>query len=121
MYTEISPLLEILAEQAIGILVSAALPWAVRAEVDLQPSINPQVQMLRHLCSLIPGQGLANVLGEGDNGARDSCADRLCTMTGKRGSVFDPREFAIGCHAWQMQQEREPSRSFYQSANRRTA
>src|SRR5271154_2024725 len=91
------------------------------AEVDLQSSINSQVYMLRHLCSLIPGQGLANLLGQSDDGACDSCADRFCTMTGKRGSVFDACDFAIGCHAWQMQQEREPRRAFYQSANRRTA
>src|SRR5271170_5531838 len=122
MYTEISALREVLAQQAVSILVSAALPWAMRvAEVDLQSSINSQVYMLRHLCALIPGQGLTNLLGQGDDGACDSCADRFCTMTGKRGSVLDPCEIAIGRHARQMQQEREPCRAFYQSANRRTA
>src|ERR1700733_8219634 len=41
-------------------------------------------------------------------------------MTGERGAVLDARDFAIGCHAGQMQQQREPRRAFYQSANRRT-
>ena len=89
MHAEISALWKVLAQQAIRILVSAALPWAMRvAEVDLQPRINSQVHMLRHFCPLIPGQGLSNLLGQGDNGARDSRADRLCTVTGKRGSVL---------------------------------
>src|SRR5712664_2709597 len=55
MCAEIGSLWEVLAQQAVGILVGAALPGTVRvAEVDLQPSADPQVRMLRHLCPLIP-------------------------------------------------------------------
>ncbi len=76
--------------------------------------------MLRHLCSLIPGKGTSHLLGQGDDSARDGCTDRFCPMTGKGWSVLHPSGTAIGCHARQMQQEREPCRSFYQSADRRT-
>jgi hypothetical protein len=41
--------------------------------------------------------------------------------TGKRGSVLDPSGIGIGGKARQIQQEREPRRPFYQSADRRTA
>jgi hypothetical protein len=75
---------EVLAQQAVGIFVSAALPGAVRvAEVDLQPRINPQVHMLGRLRALISGQRSSHLLGQSDDGARDSRADRFCTMTGK--------------------------------------
>jgi hypothetical protein len=76
--------------------------------------------MLRHFCALVPGKGTSYLLGQGDDGARDSCTDSFCPMTGKGWSVLDPSGIAIGCHARQMQQEREPGRSFYQSADRRT-
>src|SRR5271155_307668 len=122
MSAEIGSLWEVLAQQAIGVLVSAALPGAARiAEVDLQPRADAQVRVLRHFCPLIPGQGLPNLLGQAGDGARDSVADRFCTMTGERGSVLDPRGIGVGCHARQMQQDREPCRSLYQSADRRTA
>src|SRR5216684_2588064 len=93
MCAEIGSLWEVLAQQAVGILVGAALPGTVRvAEVDLQPSADPQVRMLRHLCPLIPGEGLPNLLGQSGDAARDGVADRRRTMAGERGSVLDPRE-----------------------------
>src|SRR6202041_1761637 len=77
--------------------------------------------MLRHLCPLIPGQGLSNLLGQGGDGTGDSVANCLCTMTSERGSVLDPCEIAIGSHARQMQQDREPCHALYQGADGRTA
>ena len=122
MCTEIGPLGKVLAQQAIGILVSAALPWAMRVtEVDLQPRGDPQVRMLRHLRSLIPGEGLPNLFGQAGDGAGDGVADRRRTMTGERGAVLDPCCSAVGRHARQMEQDCEARRSFHQSANRRTA
>ena len=57
---------EVLAEQAVGVLVGAALPGAVRvAEVDLdQPAVDPELGVLRHLRSLVPGQRPAELLGQ---------------------------------------------------------
>ena len=44
---QVSALREVLPQQPIGILVRAALPWAVRiAEVDLHASIDPQLRVL---------------------------------------------------------------------------
>ena len=37
--------------------------------------------MLRHLCALIPGQGLSNLLGQGGDGAGDGVADRRRLIT----------------------------------------
>src|SRR5689334_7287907 len=100
MCAEIGPLREVLAQQAISILIDGALPWAVRvAEEDLQTRVDPQIEMLRHLCPLIPGQGLSNLLGQGDDGARDGVADRLCPMTGERGSVLDPSGIGVSSPA----------------------
>ena len=52
--------------------------------------------MLRHLCALIPGQGLSNLLGQGGDGAGDGVANCLCTMASERRSVLDPCEIAVG-------------------------
>jgi hypothetical protein len=54
------------------VFVGAALPWAARVtKVDLQPRVDAQVRMLRHLCALIPGQGLSNLLGSLENKSFD--------------------------------------------------
>jgi hypothetical protein len=55
--------------------------------------------MVVRFCALIPGQGSTHLLGQGDDGARDSFTDRFCLMTGKGGAVLDSSEFAAGCHA----------------------
>ncbi|KJZ32864.1 hypothetical protein TW83_01025 [Paracoccus sp. S4493] len=54
---KIGSLREVLAQQAIGVFICAALPWAVRiAEVDRQISGDGQFSMTGHLSPLIPGQ-----------------------------------------------------------------
>src|SRR6266540_2029292 len=48
---------EVLAEQAVGVFVRAALPGAVGvAEVDVDAGVDPQLGVLGHLRALIPGQ-----------------------------------------------------------------
>lgn len=47
----------ILAEQAVGVFVAAALPRALRvAKVDLKTCIDLKLRMLCHLGHLVPGQ-----------------------------------------------------------------
>jgi hypothetical protein len=47
---------EVLPQQPVGVLVSAALPWALRvAEVDLDTRIDLETIVLSHFGSLIPG------------------------------------------------------------------
>src|SRR5215210_7295937 len=61
---EVGALWKVLAQQPVGVLVRAALPGAVGiAEVDLETSVDPQPRVLDHLCPLIPGQRLPQLLG----------------------------------------------------------
>src|SRR4051795_1595708 len=90
MHAEINSLWKVLAQQAVGILVRAALPGAVRvAEVDRDPGVDPQMCVLSHLRALVPGQRLPQVLGQGGDRARDGIAHRLGTMAGERRSILD--------------------------------
>src|SRR3954469_2984570 len=69
---EVGALREVLAQQPVGVLVRAALPGAVGiAEVDLETSVDPQAGVLAHLCPLIPGQRLSELLRQGRDRARD--------------------------------------------------
>jgi len=62
---EVGALREVLTQQAVGVLVGAALPWALWvAEVDLQAGVEPQPFVLGHLGALVPGQRAAQLLRE---------------------------------------------------------
>src|SRR3990172_3256147 len=73
---EVGALREVLAQQAVRVLVRAALPRAVRvAEVDRYTGIDMQLSMLGHLGALIPGEGSTELLRKrGDRGS-DGVAD----------------------------------------------
>ena len=54
---------EILAQQAVGVLVAAALPrTAWIAEIDLHVGGDGEVLVVSHLLAAIPGQGAAQLL-----------------------------------------------------------
>jgi hypothetical protein len=54
---EIGALGEVLAQQAVGVLVAAALPGAAWvAEVDLDTGVDGELDVLGHLPAVIPGQ-----------------------------------------------------------------
>src|SRR4051812_39030223 len=56
---------EVLAEQAVGVLVAAALPWTVRVgEVDLDAGLDGERGVLGHLGALIPGDGSPEMFGK---------------------------------------------------------
>ena len=62
------PFWKILAQRSVGVLVGAALPWAVRiAEIDLDASVDLQACVLSHLSSLIPSQRPTQLLRQGDD------------------------------------------------------
>src|SRR5215475_4527524 len=68
MQAEIGAFWKILAQQSVGVLVRAALPWAVRiAEIDLNASVDLQACVLSHLSSLIPSQRPTQLLRQGDD------------------------------------------------------
>src|SRR3954453_9201073 len=55
---------EVLARQPVGVLVRATLPGAVRvAEVDRHASLDPELGVLGHFRSLIPGQRSSQLFG----------------------------------------------------------
>ena len=67
MLAEICALREILPKQAVGILVAATLPRAMRVtETDWQPREDRQVRMPRHLRTLIPSERPAKWRRKGD-------------------------------------------------------
>lgn len=57
---------QVLANQAIGVLVAATLPWAVRiAKVHGHAGADGQLFVQRHLFALVVGERLAQGLGNG--------------------------------------------------------
>src|SRR6476659_9042222 len=82
---EVGAFREVLTQQPIGVLVSAALPWALRvAEVDLHARIDLETIMLGHFGSLVPSQRTAQFFGQGDDGARNRVAHRLSSVSRER-------------------------------------
>src|SRR3954451_10701092 len=64
VHAEVGALWKVLAQQPVGVLVRATLPGAVRvAEVDRHASLDPELGVLGHFRSLIPGQRLPQLLG----------------------------------------------------------
>ena len=71
---QVGALGEVLAQQAVGVLVGAALPGAVWiAEVDRHAGTDKLLRVLGHFGSLVPGQRLAQLFGQG----RDLGCDRI--------------------------------------------
>ena len=96
------------------------LPRAVRvAEVDRQPGVDAQLDVLGHLGALVPGQRSAQLVGQrGDRGG-DGVADGFGAVPGERRPVLDSRAVAVAVHAWQVQQHREPGGALDERADRR--
>lgn len=99
---EVGSLGQVLAQKAISVLVTAALPRRVRVgEVDLQPGglLNPRV--VEHLVALIPGQGPSQPDGKRSESADQGVPDRLGAM--------------VTCEP---DQDGEPSLAFHQGGDR---
>src|SRR5689334_7582469 len=64
VHAEVGALWKVLPQQPIGVLVRAALPGAVGiAEVDRHASLDPELGVLGHFRSLIPGQRSSQLFG----------------------------------------------------------
>src|SRR4051812_16124421 len=64
VHAEVGALWKVLAQQPVGVLVRATLPWAMGiAEVDRHASLDPELGVLGHFRSLIPRQRLSQLLG----------------------------------------------------------
>ncbi len=89
---KIGALWRVLALQAIGVFICAALPWAVRiAEVDRQISGDGQFSMTGHLGPLIPGQRAPKMARQMYDAPHDGVPHGFCTVTRKRRPIL---------HAW---------------------
>ncbi len=96
MLAEIRALGEVLAEQTVGVFVTATLPWALRvAEVDLETGIDPQLRVLGHLGAWDPRQRLA----QNDGQRSDRIAHSFSAMPRQRGTVLDPRLRSVTAHS----------------------
>ena len=73
--------------------------------------------MLRHLGSLIPGQGPTELRGQRGDRARNGVTDRLGAMPGERGPILHANAGVMARHARQVEQEREPRGALHQRAD----
>jgi putative transposase len=114
---EVGALGEVLAQQAVGVLVGAPLPGAVRvAEEDVEPSVDAELGVLGHLGALVPGQRSAELLGQSRDHLGDCVSDGLCAVPRQRRAVLGPRFVAVAVHAGQVQQQREAGGSLDERA-----
>ena len=105
MSGEVGAFREVLSEQAVGVLVGAALPWTLRvAEVDGQVGVCAELSVLCHFGALVPGQRAAELLGQRGDRRSYRVSDGLGTMAGESGPVFGSLPFAVAWHGWEVQQ-----------------
>ena len=105
MLAEIGAFREVLAQQAVGVFVRCALPWAVWvAEEDGNAGVDSQLCVLGHLRTLVPSQRTAELVGQRDHRSADRLSDSLCTVAGESWSIFYPQLIAVAGHPRKMQQ-----------------
>lgn len=96
MDTQVCAFREVLPQQPVGVLVSAALLSALRlAEVDLDIRIDIEAIVLSQFDSLIPSQRATQVFGQSDDGARDRVAHASAPFSGPPRPVLHARNFAM--------------------------
>src|SRR5215204_1200695 len=79
---------EVLAKQAVGVLVRAPLPGASGiAEVDLDPRLDREAPVLRHLRALIAGERAAKLGGQGCDALLERLADLGAGALGERDEL----------------------------------
>ena len=94
---------QVLADQPVGVLTRASLPWTVRVtEVHHHARVGRQLSVARHLLALVVGQGLAHRLSDAAQLGREAFQGR----GGRR----------IG----QLDQHHQARAAFEQNAHRRT-
>src|SRR5690606_40564612 len=76
---------EVLAQQPVGVLVAGPLPRAVRiAEEDVDIVVDAYLCVVGHLGALVPGERLAQLLGQGGDSRGDRVAHGLGSVSCKR-------------------------------------
>ena len=101
---QVSTFREVLAQEAVGVLVGTPLPWAVRvAEINGQSGVDAEFRMLSHLGALVPCQRATKLLWESCNCGRDGISDGFSAMPRQRRSILQSR-LTVARHARQMEQ-----------------
>jgi hypothetical protein len=119
MDAEDSAFWEVLTQQPVGVLVSAALPWTLRiAKVDLHACIDLETIVLSHFGSLVPGQRTAQFLWQGGDGTSNRVPYGFSSVSRERRSVLDAQSFAVPHETGKMEQHREPRSTLDQRTNR---
>ena len=117
--TEIGTFGKLLPQQAIGVLVGAALPRTVRiAEGDRDAGVDLETRMRRHLGPLIPRRRSAQFIGQGDDGARNGIANCFDTVACHRRSILYRRRACMPGHPRKVKQHCKACRAFDEGANR---
>lgn len=112
---------EVLAQKGISIFIRDTLPRVLRiAEVDLQASVNPKLDVLGHLRTLIPGQRLTESIGQARHRSCDGIAHGFGAMAGQCRTVLDALCSLITFHARQVQQHCEARGAFDERPDRGT-
>ena len=87
---------QVLAHQAVGVLVAASLPWAVRvAKVHGHAGVDGQLFVQRHLFALVIGERLAHGLGNGTQLVREGL-QHMGRAGGLGMRQFDQHEQSAG-------------------------
>src|SRR5271170_2588713 len=87
---EVCALREVLAEQAVGVLVGPSLPGALRiTEIHSKPAVDRELCVLCHLRTLVPGKRSAELLGQSGDLTGDGVAHRLGATASQRWPVLD--------------------------------
>src|SRR5213076_2839506 len=108
---------EVLAQEAVGVLVRPALPRAVRiTEVDREPGVDAELRVLSHLGPLVPGEGPTELFGQCFDHPGDLVADGLGAVPSERWPVLPPWLLTVAFHWRKVQQlfffrSRRPPRS----------
>jgi hypothetical protein len=84
------------------------------AEVDLEPGVGLQLDVLGQFGSLVPGQRATQLLGQGRELGGDRGVDGFGSVAGQRWPVLHRVHDAVAFHRGQVQQHREPGRAFDQ-------
>ena len=104
---EVGSFREVLPQEAVGVLVAAALPRALRVtEIHLQASVDLQLSVPCHLGALVPGERPAQLSGQRRDRSGDGVTDGVGAVTGERGTVLGSRA-TVAAHRRQVQQHRE--------------
>jgi hypothetical protein len=105
--------------------VSSSRPCRVRSvplgKYWLDAGVDPQLDVLGHLRTLIPGQRSSELLRQRQDRGGDRVADSRGAMPGQRWPVLDARLIAVPAHARQVQEHHAPGRPLDERADRGAA